>query len=75
LQHFLDSAKHGVIYVSYGSMVRADTLSEAKREAFLDAFSKFKQKVLWKWENETMPNKPSNVFIRKWMPQREVLCK
>lgn len=56
-------------------MVRADTLPEEKREAFLHAFGKFKQKVLWKWENETMPNKPSNVFIRKWLPQRDILCK
>lgn len=74
LQHFLDHAKHGVIYVSYGSMVRADTLPEEKRVAFLQAFAKFKQKVLWKYENDTMPDKPSNVFIRKWMPQRDVLC-
>lgn len=56
-------------------MVRADTLPEHKREAILQAVGKLKQRVLWKWENETMLNQPPNVFIRKWMPQRDILCK
>jgi glucuronosyltransferase len=75
LQDLLDTAEHGVIYISYGSMVRADTLPEQKREALLHSLGKLKQRVLWKWENETIPNQPSNVFIRKWMPQRDILCK
>lgn len=55
-------------------MVKADSLSEEKREAILHALGKLKQRVLWKWENDTLPNQPPNVFIRKWMPQREILC-
>lgn len=55
-------------------MVKADTLSEKKREEILKALGKFRQRVLWKYENETLPNQPPNVFIRKWMPQREILC-
>lgn len=50
-------------------------MSEEKREAILHSLSKLKQRVLWKWENETIPNQPPNVFIRKWMPQRDILCK
>lgn len=56
-------------------MVRAETLPEEKREAIVHALGKLKQRVLWKWENDTLPNQPSNVFIRKWMPQRDILCK
>lgn len=70
----LDTAEHGVIYISWGSMVKADTLSEETREGILRALGKFKQRVIWKYENETLPNQPSNVIIRKWMPQREILC-
>lgn len=55
-------------------MVRADTLSEEKREGILRALGKFRQRILWKYENETLPNQPENVIIRKWMPQREILC-
>lgn len=75
LQKYLDSAKDGAIYVSWGSMIRTDTLPLEKRNNLLKAFASFKQKVLWKWENKTLPNKPKNVLIRNWMPQRDILCK
>lgn len=74
LKAFLDSATDGVIYVSWGSMIRAETLPQEKRNDLLKAFGAFKQKVLWKWENETLPDQPKNVYIRPWMPQREILC-
>lgn len=75
LQEILDSATDGIIYVSWGSMIRADTLPEDKRSAFISAFSSFKEIVLLKWENDVLPNKPENVIIRKWMPQKEILGK
>uniref|UniRef100_A0A7G3B246 UDP-glucuronosyltransferase n=1 Tax=Lutzomyia longipalpis TaxID=7200 RepID=A0A7G3B246_LUTLO len=74
LREFLDSADNGVIYISWGSMIRAETLPAAKRDGILQALAMQPQKVLWKWENETIPNKPDNVFFRKWMPQRDILC-
>lgn len=74
IKAILDSAKDGVIYVSWGSMIRAETLPVDKRNSLLKAFGSFKQKVLWKWENDTLPDQPGNVHIRKWMPQRDILC-
>ncbi|XP_055375679.1 UDP-glycosyltransferase UGT5-like [Condylostylus longicornis] len=74
IQKFLDSAKEGVIYVSWGSMIRAETLPSEKRDGMLRAFGRLKQKVIWKWENETLHNQPKNILIRKWLPQREILC-
>lgn len=74
LQQFLESADHGVIYISWGSMIKSNSLPVEKREAILQALGQFKQKVLWKWEDESIPNQPANVFIRKWMPQRDILC-
>lgn len=74
LQDFIDSATDGVIYVSWGSMIKADTLPIEKREILVELFGSMKQKILWKWENETLPNQPANVLIRKWMPQMEILC-
>lgn len=75
LKTLLDSATDGVIYVSWGSMIRAETLPDHKRRSLLEAFGSFKQMVLWKWENDTLPDQPDNVFIQKWMPQRDILCK
>lgn len=50
-------------------------MPEYVRDAFLKAFSKLPQRVLWKWENEVLPGKTDNVMIKKWMPQRDVLGK
>lgn len=55
-------------------MIRAKTLPIDKREGLVEAFATFKQTVVWKYENDTLPNQPSNVHIRKWMPQRDILC-
>jgi UDP:flavonoid glycosyltransferase YjiC (YdhE family) len=74
IQEFLDSADDGAILFSMGSIIQAVQWPEEKREAFIRAFSKLKQKVLWKYENDTLPNKPSNVMISKWIPQRDILA-
>jgi len=39
---------------------------------FKDVFAKLPIRVLWKYEEE-MPDKPDNVYISKWMPQRDIL--
>ena len=57
-----------------GSIIQAVNWPVEKREALIQAFGKIKQKVLWKYENETLPNKPENVMISKWIPQRDVLA-
>jgi glucuronosyltransferase len=74
IQEFLDSAEDGAILFSMGSIIQAMQWPEEKREAFIKAFGKLKQKVLWKYENDTLPNKPSNVMISKWIPQRDILA-
>jgi glucuronosyltransferase len=48
-------------------------MPESKRNAFLEAFSKLKQHVLWKWETDTLPGQPSNVKLGKWLPQSDIL--
>jgi hypothetical protein len=74
IQNFLDSAKDGAILFSMGSLVQSTDWSVESREAFVKAFGKLKQKVLWKYENETLPNKPDNVMISPWIPQRDILA-
>lgn len=75
LQEYLDGAAHGVIYFSLGSMLQAKTLPDDKRDAFLQAFSELPQRVLWKWEADTLPGKPKNVWTEKWYPQNDILSK
>jgi UDP:flavonoid glycosyltransferase YjiC (YdhE family) len=75
LQEFLDDAENGVIYFSLGSNIKCSDLPPEKLEAFLNTFSKLKQKVLWKWETDVLPGKPTNVKLGKWLPQQDILGK
>jgi glucuronosyltransferase len=72
IQKYIDEAENGVIYFCMGSLLRGETFSAEKRQMFLNVFNKIPQRVLWKWEGD-LPGKPSNVMIRKWMPQRDIL--
>lgn len=73
MENFINESEHGVIYFSMGSLCKTETMPEAKLRAFLNAFSRLPQRVLWKWGNEVFPGKTDNIFISKWMPQRDIL--
>jgi glucuronosyltransferase len=73
LDDFLNGAKDGFIYFSMGSHLKASLMPESYRKMFLNVFSKLKQRVLWKWETETMEGLPENVKLSKWLPQQDVL--
>ncbi|KAB0801400.1 hypothetical protein PPYR_05754 [Photinus pyralis] len=74
LQEYLDNAKEGVAFFSMGSYLRSQDLSDNRREAILKTFAALNVKVLWKWENESLPGQPPNVKIIKWVPQNDVLA-
>ncbi|KAK5642053.1 hypothetical protein RI129_008220 [Pyrocoelia pectoralis] len=74
LKAYLDNAKEGVILFSMGSNLRSKDLPNDKRRAILNSFSKLKEKILWKWENESMSDLPGNVKLSKWLPQNDVLA-
>jgi len=56
-----------------GSNLQGYLMPESKRSAFLGAFSKIKQRILWKWESDTLPGQLSNVKFGKWLPQSDIL--
>lgn len=74
VKDFLDNAKDGVIYFSMGSIIKGVDWPLDKREAFIKVFGKLKQKVLWKYENETLPGNPGNIMIVSWLQQRDILA-
>lgn len=74
-QEFLDNgSEHGVIYFSFGSCIRSVDLPMEQLYAFIETFRLMKQKILWKYEGDVLPNMPSNVMIKKWLPQSDVLA-
>lgn len=75
LQAIMDDAKHGVIVISWGSNIKTSTLDAPRVQAILRAVAQLQQQVIWKWEEGELPNKPANLHIRRWLPQRDMLCK
>lgn len=74
LQTFLDGAKDGAIYFSMGSYLKSKEFPIEKRDAFIKVFSRMKQRIVWKFEDESIPNLPKNVLIKPWMPQNDILA-
>lgn len=74
LADFITNSSDGVIYFSMGSNIKSKRIPLHKREEILNAFRQLKQKVLWKFEDPHLPNKPDNVLIRDWFPQDFILA-
>ncbi|CAB3376275.1 Hypothetical predicted protein [Cloeon dipterum] len=77
LRLFLDGAEHGVVYFSMGSNLRSEQMGETRVKAFVDAFAQLKQRVLWKWEADSLPatlTHPPNLKLAKWLPQQQILA-
>ncbi|KAG0730425.1 2-hydroxyacylsphingosine 1-beta-galactosyltransferase [Chionoecetes opilio] len=74
LESWLDGAgSAGVIYFSLGSITRGETMPPEYRQAFLEAFRRLSQRVLWKYEGE-LEGVSDNVRISSWLPQQDVLA-
>lgn len=70
----MDNAEHGVIYFSFGSLLKSSYIPDDIQLFILSQLSKLDQIVLWKWESNDIPLPlPKNVVVRKWFPQNDVL--
>lgn len=69
MQEFIDSAEHGVVYFCLGSNVRPQYMHKEKKDALIKALSGLKEKIIWKFDDETLPVDRKKFYIAKWMPQ------
>lgn len=69
----MDKAENGVVYFSFGTIVPVHRMPKDLKNAFINAFGRIKQNVLWKANVDSMNNLPKNVKIAKWLPQQSVL--
>ena len=74
LSNFLDQAKSGAIYVSFGSVIKSSLMSKEKLDSFLETFRQIKYPVIWKWDADQIPNLSANVMLKKWLPQQDLLA-
>ncbi|XP_023036443.1 UDP-glycosyltransferase UGT5 [Drosophila willistoni] len=74
IEKFINESNHGAIYFSMGSNLKSKDLPAEKIAEILQAFRGLKQRVLWKFELDDLPNKPDNVYISNWFPQTDILA-
>ena len=59
---FLDKSKNGVVFMSFGSIIKASVMPIENKDIILKVFARFPQyDFIWKWEEE-LPNAPKNVL-------------
>jgi len=69
----MDSAHTGVIYFSFGTVLRPDKIPKHTMKVFLNVFNRLEQKVVMKWINNDTKDFPDNFFVDSWLPQLEIL--
>ena len=75
LKKWLDEAADGVIYFSMGTNILSINLPDEIKENLIKSFGKLKQRVLMKWEEDiSVTDKPANIRIEKWLPQKDLLA-
>lgn len=73
IRKFLDDGREGVLYFSLGSMIKASSMPRDKLDAVVNVIGSIPRRVVWKWETDELPNRPSNLLVRKWLPQAAIL--
>ena len=62
-----------MILFSFGTTIKASSMSSEKIKVITDAFASIPQRVLWRVNELNVSNVPSNVKLGKWFPQRDIL--
>lgn len=75
LKELMDKSTEGIVYFSLGSNILSKNLPPEAISALLKSFAKLPYTVLWKFEDDNLPNKPDNLHISKWYPQKAILGK
>ncbi|XP_050668700.1 UDP-glycosyltransferase UGT5-like [Leptidea sinapis] len=74
MERFLNESEHGVVLFSFGSLIRTSTMPKYKEEILVNALSKLKQRVIWKYEESGEEGTLSGNILRvRWLPQYELL--
>ncbi|XP_078616635.1 UDP-glucuronosyltransferase 2A3-like [Branchiostoma floridae x Branchiostoma japonicum] len=72
MEDFMESSgNEGVIVVSFGSIVK--TMPMEKAEILASAFSRLRQKVVWRYGGKRPPGLGDNTRLMDWLPQNDLL--
>ncbi|CAG4949319.1 unnamed protein product [Colias eurytheme] len=75
IEKFLNESEHGVVLFSFGSQLRTTSISQYRQNVFISAFSKLKQRVLWKHADSADEGTPvgKNILRVRWLHQYDLL--
>ena len=72
---YLTNSKNGVIFVSFGSVIKGSLMAVQTKRMLIRAFARFPEyDFLWVWDEIEMLGKPDNVMLSKWAPQQDILA-
>uniref|UniRef100_A0A182QGW8 UDP-glucuronosyltransferase n=1 Tax=Anopheles farauti TaxID=69004 RepID=A0A182QGW8_9DIPT len=74
IRQWIEGAPDGVILFSLGTNLLSSSMPPGTLAAILETFRGLKQRVIWKWDTQDMPNKPDNVLLKEWLPQDDILA-
>lgn len=73
IKNFIDEAKNGVIFFSFGTTIKASSIPIDKMNIIKRVFSRIPQRILWRIDNPRVTSFPVNVMADHWYPQRDIL--
>ncbi|XP_045514984.1 UDP-glycosyltransferase UGT5-like [Pieris brassicae] len=75
IEKFVAASENGVILFSLGSQLSSTSISKEKQDIFIRAFSKLKERVIWKYADSAEEGTliAHNILRVKWLPQKELL--
>ncbi|XP_039757363.1 uncharacterized protein LOC120631751 [Pararge aegeria] len=74
LRKFIEESEHGVIYISFGTILNAASMPKDKLQHIIEGLAELPQRVIWRWNKKFLPGNPKNIFISKWLPQNDILA-
>lgn len=74
VKNFIENSIKGVIFMSLGTNVQSKDINSDTLNTIVKAFGRLDYDVVWKFEAETLPNRPDNVMISNWLPQADLLA-
>ncbi|XP_065199762.1 UDP-glucosyltransferase 2-like [Planococcus citri] len=73
IEDFIENSPQGVILFSFGTTIKASSISAEKLQVIKEAFSSIPQRILWRVNELNITDVPTNVKLGKWFPQRDIL--
>ncbi|XP_065202682.1 UDP-glycosyltransferase UGT5-like [Planococcus citri] len=74
IEKFINESEHGVLYFSMGSFLHSKMFPKDKLNALIAVFAQIPQRVIWKWESDTISVKTDKIYTASWLPQKDILA-